>query len=140
VVAPKYEQCTADQCVQGNGCSSPPGEGFKDGRLPCGSIQKTVNGVTKYVTTCPTAFGSISTNPQELVKNIFGIILSISGGLAALLIIFSAYKLITSQGNPEKVKAAQEQLTAAIVGLVMIIFTFTFMNFIGVDILNIFKQ
>ena len=42
-----------------------------------------------------------------------------------------------SRGNPDKVNDAKEQLTAAIVGLLFIIFSLVFLEFIGLDILGI---
>lgn len=86
---------------------------------------------------CITAIGEISTDPAGFVKSIFGIILSLSGGVALLLIIFSGYKLMLSQGNPEKAQEAKETLTAAIVGLLFIIFSLVILQVIGVDILRI---
>lgn len=79
----------------------------------------------------------IATEPVNFVKSIFGIILSLSGGIALLLIIYSGYKLMLSQGNPEKVQEAKETLTAAIVGLLFIIFSLVILQVIGVDILKI---
>ncbi|MBI1982460.1 MAG: hypothetical protein HYS68_02675 [Candidatus Levybacteria bacterium] len=84
-----------------------------------------------------TAIGEISTNPIGFVKSIFGVILSLSGGIALLLIILSGYKLMFSQGNPEKAQEAKETLTAAIVGLLFIIFSLAILQVIGVDILKI---
>lgn len=84
-----------------------------------------------------TAIGKINTDPVSFVKSIFGIILSLSGGVALLLIIFSGYKLMFSQGNPEKAQEAKETLTAAIVGLLFIIFSLVILQVIGVDILRI---
>lgn len=86
---------------------------------------------------CITAIGEISTDPVGFVKSIFGIILSLSGGIALLLIILSGYKLMFSQGNPEKAQEAKETLTAAIVGLLFIIFSLVILQVIGVDILRI---
>ncbi len=120
----------------GLGCKSNTldlGPGFTSGQLPC----NTKGG---NVIPCRTALGDISTNPQSLITKLFAVILSIAGGIAALLIILSAYRLIASQGNPDRVREAQEQLTAAIVGLIFIIFAFSILNFIGVDILNLFGQ
>lgn len=71
------------------------------------------------------------------IKDIFGILLSISGGIALLLIIISGYRLIVSGGNPDKVKGAREQLTSAIIGLAFIIFSLVILQLIGVDILRI---
>lgn len=80
---------------------------------------------------------SIGTNPQSLIQTLFGLILSVSGGIALLLIIISGYKLLASQGNPEAIKGAREQLTAAIVGLLFIILSLVMLQVIGVDILHI---
>lgn len=79
----------------------------------------------------------ISTDPGALVKSVFGVILSISGGIALILIMISGYRLIFSQGNPEEVKGAQEQLTSAIVGLLFIIFSLVILQIIGANILQI---
>ena len=86
---------------------------------------------------CNTAIGPISTNPTEFIKRIFSFILGIAGGIALLLIIFSGYKFMTSQGNPEKIQGARETMTSAIVGLLFIIFSMLILQLIGVDILKI---
>jgi len=84
-----------------------------------------------------TGLGPIGTDPQSLVQTLFGLILSISGGIALLLIIISGYRVLASQGNPEALKGAREQLTAAIVGLLFIIFALVILQIIGYDILHI---
>jgi hypothetical protein len=66
-----------------------------------------------------------------------GLILSIVGGIAILLIIISGYRLMVSQGNPEGIKSAREQLTAAIIGLLFVIFALVFLEVIGVNILGL---
>lgn len=84
-----------------------------------------------------TAIGNISTEPQEFVKSIFNLVLGLAGGIALILIIISGYKFMASSGNPEATKAATEQLTSAIIGLLFIIFAFVILEMIGVDILKI---
>jgi len=84
-----------------------------------------------------TAIGNISTEPQGFVRFIFGAVLGLAGGIALILIIISGYKLMASQGNPEGTKAALEQLTSAIIGLLFIILSFVILQIIGVDILRI---
>lgn len=86
---------------------------------------------------CSTALGDISTDPQGFVGRIFGILLSLAGGVAIILIIISGYRLMASGGNPEKVQQAREQLTSAIIGLLFVIFSLSILQFIGVDILHI---
>lgn len=80
---------------------------------------------------------SISTDSAGLIKSLFSILLSISGGIALLLIIVSGYHFIVSQGNPEKIQGAKETLTSAIVGLLFIIFSMVILEVIGFDILRI---
>jgi len=84
-----------------------------------------------------TGLGNIKTDPAGLVTSIVTILLSLAGGVALFLIIGAGYQLMTSQGNPEKVKAARESLTSAIVGLLFLIFSTAILQIIGVDILQI---
>lgn len=84
-----------------------------------------------------TAIGNISTEPQGFVKRIFSLVLGIAGGIALILIIISGYRLMASQGNPEQLTAARDQLISAIVGLLFIILSFVILQVIGVDILKI---
>lgn len=84
-----------------------------------------------------TAVGKISTEPAGFVRSIFNLVLGLSGGIALMLIIFSGYGLISSQGNPEKTAASRDKLISAIVGLLFIIVSFILLQVIGVDILKI---
>jgi len=87
---------------------------------------------------CDTGLGiTISSNPRDFVKVLFGVILSISGMIALLLIIFSGYRLLVSRGNPEKITDAKDRLVSAIIGLLFVIFSLVILQIIGVDILHI---
>jgi len=100
----------------------------------------TIPGPSTNIVTCTkfaSGVGDISPNISDFLGTILGLLLGISGGIAALLIIYSGYELGISQGNPEKIKAAKERLTAAIVGLLFIIFSTTILQIIGVDILHL---
>jgi hypothetical protein len=44
---------------------------------------------------------------------------------------------MTSQGDPEKVKEARESITAAVAGLLVIIFSIVLLQLITVDILHL---
>lgn len=63
--------------------------------------------------------------------------IGLAGTIALLCIIYSAFQLQTSQGNPEKIKKAQELLTSCIMGLMLIIFSIFILKLIGVNILKI---
>ncbi len=84
-----------------------------------------------------TAIGPIDTTPMGFVKSVFGILLSLAGVIALIIIIYSGYLLIMSQGNPEKIQGAKDSITSAIVGLLFMIFSIIIMQFIGVNILQL---
>jgi len=85
-----------------------------------------------------TALGCIPTkDPTQFVGWLLKFAIGIGGGIAFLLIIFGAIKILTSAGNPENVKAGQEMITSALMGLLFIIFSLFLLQLIGVKILNI---
>ncbi len=79
--------------------------------------------------------------PLDLGNFISSFILSIGIALATIAafgcIIYSAFVLQTSQGNPERIKKARQYLTSCITGLIIIIFSVFILRLIGVTILNI---
>lgn len=85
-----------------------------------------------------TAIGCITTsNPQEFVAWLLARAIGIAGGIAFLLMIFAGFQIITSSGDPEKLKSGKEMLTSAIIGLIVIIFSIFLLTLIGVDILKL---
>jgi hypothetical protein len=85
-----------------------------------------------------TAIGCI---PVKDTNAFIGFILrwaiGIGGGIAFLLILYSGFMIMSSQGNPERLKAGQELLTSALAGLIMLIFSVFILRIIGVDILGL---
>lgn len=61
----------------------------------------------------------------------------IGGGIAFLLILYAGFMIMTSAGNPERLKAGQELITSAISGLILLIFSIFILKFIGIDILGL---
>lgn len=87
-----------------------------------------------------TAIGCIHTQPVEFVKDFMKFAIGISGGLAFLMMLFGAFQMITSAGNAEALKAGQDRLTSAVIGLLFVIFATLLLQIIGVDILKIFPK
>lgn len=90
--------------------------------------------------TCPTlhtAVGDINTKPEEFIGSVLGLVLGLSGGIALLLIIYGGYQLMMARGKPETLEAARDQITAAIIGLLFIIFSLVLLQLIGFNILKI---
>lgn len=71
------------------------------------------------------------------INNLLQIGVGLGGGIAFLLILVSGFQTITSGANPEKLHEAKELMTAAISGLLLIIFSVFILRLIGVDILQI---
>lgn len=74
---------------------------------------------------------------QFIGKTVFGFGIGLAGSLAMLCIIYAAFMMQSSQGNPEKLKKAQEMITSCIMGLMLIIFSVFILRLIGVNILKI---
>lgn len=85
-----------------------------------------------------TAIGCIPIGDQNALIGFFlkwGI--GIGGGIAFILIIFAGFQIMTSRGDPNRLKAGQELMTSAIAGLLLLIFSLIILRIIGFDILNI---
>lgn len=103
----------------------------KAGGDPCPDPDKTRGPAFK------TAIGCVHTNPAEFVKDLMKFVIGIGGGLAFLMMLLGAYQMLSSAGNPETLKAGQDRLTSAVIGLLFIIFTVLLLQIIGLDILAI---
>ena len=79
--------------------------------------------------------GGTPTDPSAFIFESFQVLLSVAGGLALLLVMYSGYRFLVSQGKPEAVQQAREQLIAVIVGLLFLIFSLVILQVIAVDIL-----
>lgn len=84
------------------------------------------------------AIGCLYFQPDRFILfNVFGLGLKLGGLFAFLCIIYSAIELQISQGNSEKIKKAQERITACIIGLLVVIFSVFILKIVGVNILGI---
>lgn len=84
-----------------------------------------------------TAIGCISQDPRNLVAKLINFGIGISGGVALIIILASAFSLTISQGDVKKTTDAKEWLTAAVIGLIFIILSVSILEFIGSTVLRI---
>jgi len=114
------------------------GEPFKPTECPCPRAW-----TEKFCEENPpleTALGCIPTQPLGFISAFQGVLVGMGGGIAFLMMIIGAAFVLTSQGNPERVKRGKEVFTGGIVGLLFIIFAVFILRLIGYDILGLFGR
>ncbi|MBI3443118.1 hypothetical protein HY008_00400 [Candidatus Woesebacteria bacterium] len=102
---------------------------------------------------CLSQLGGISTTPTNYLYTAIGCIqysdafsvaafllrwgIGIAGGIALLFIVYGGFLVMSSSGDPARLKAGQELISSAIMGLILIIFSVIILRTIGVTILRI---
>lgn len=84
-----------------------------------------------------TAIGCINREPQAIMQRLISVGLGMSGGVALLTFLAAGFIFSTSQGDPKAYGKAKDMMTAAIVGLIFVIFSVTLLQFIGYEIFKI---
>jgi hypothetical protein len=92
-----------------------------------------------YIKGVWTSIGCINTtSPKDFIeKTVFGLGIGLAGTVSLFCIIYAAFQVQLSQGNPEKLKKSQEMMTSCITGLILILFSIFILRVIGVDILRL---
>lgn len=127
-------------CTQAETCSAAPGGAAQATTQPDAfgsSTSPDIHGSCGD-TGINTAIGCINFGSQT---SLFGDLLrwavGIGGGISFLLIVYAGFLIMTSAGNPDRLKAGQELLTSALSGLILLIFSIFVLRFIGIDILGL---
>ena len=85
-----------------------------------------------------TGIGCVDFTLSDFIQNIiFGWGIGFAGVISLFCIMWSAFRMQFSRGDPAQIKASQERMTACITGLILIIFSVFILRFIGVNILRI---
>ncbi len=84
-----------------------------------------------------TDFGCIPNDPVGFVEKFYGIGLGFIGMVALIFIIIGGYFIMTSQGDPTKLQTGKSYITYSIVGVLLAVFGFVFIEIITGDILRI---
>lgn len=84
-----------------------------------------------------TELGCLPNNPIGFAQKFYGIGLSLIGMVGFLFLIYGGYQVMTSGGNPEQLQKGKEYIFYAIVGLLLAIFGFVFIELIAGGILRI---
>lgn len=118
--------------VQNTICDSIP----SDKKYDCDDCMKDNSGVW-------TAIGCIqlgnmeNPDPGDFLETLLTTGIGLGGGISFLLILFGGLQIMTSAGNPEQLHAGRELISAAVTGLLLVIFSIFLLKFIGVNIIGI---
>jgi hypothetical protein len=85
-----------------------------------------------------TAIGCIKAgDPLALIGQILGWSTILGGLIAFFLTVYGGFQVMLAEGDAKRVKAGQEIITSAIMGLMLIVFSIFLLNFLGFKILNL---
>lgn len=93
--------------------------------------------MTPIPTAIETDIGFIPTDPIGFVAKFYTIGLSLIGGVALLFIMYGGYIVITSRGNITQLQKGKSFIFYAIMGLLLAIFGYVFIQVIIIDVLRI---
>lgn len=84
-----------------------------------------------------TDLGCFPNDPIGFVQKFYPVGLGFVGGIALITLILGGYVILTSQGNPMKVNAGKQYIFYSIIGLLLAIFGYVFIQVVLVDILKV---
>lgn len=92
--------------------------------------------------TCPpneivTELGCFPNDPVGFAQRFYGYGLAFVAGIALISLIIGGYYILTSQGIPERVNNGKAFIYYAIIGLLLAIFGFVFIEVVLVNILQV---
>jgi len=69
--------------------------------------------------------------PQSIIADVIRRILSLTGALFMVLIVYGGYIYVTAHGEDEQVQKGTKIVTAAIIGIVVVLIAYSITMFIG---------
>lgn len=85
-----------------------------------------------------TDLGCVSNDdPIKFTTNLYGIGLGLIGAVALLSIVYGAFQVLTSQGDPGKIANGKSYIVYAIIGIVLAVGGYSFYRIIAHDVLKI---
>ena len=84
-----------------------------------------------------TALGCIPGDPVGLLSSLLRFAINIGGGIAFLIMLIGVLLIVLAGGNPEKMQAGRETITAAFFGLLTILFGATILQLVGIEIFDL---
>jgi len=73
----------------------------------------------------------------DVIQVLLNLVISATGGIGTILVIFSAAQLMLSKGDPEKIRQARKRLTNVVLGLLFTLFGLFIFRFFAAQVLRI---
>ncbi|MBU2542308.1 pilin [Patescibacteria group bacterium] len=73
----------------------------------------------------------VALRPQVFITDLIMIALIVTGSLFIALVVYGGFLYVTSRGEEEKVKKGKNIITMAIIGLAIVLFSYSITMFIG---------
>lgn len=92
---------------------------------------------TPCIKTDLTDTNCLAQDPAGFTSQVYTIGLGFVGGVALLAILYGAYLILSSQGDPIKLQQGKEYIMYAVIGSLLAVAGFAFYQIIAVDVLKI---
>jgi len=93
-----------------------------------GPFQNGLTGIASLFPSGGIASSQTLTGPSGLIVNVISLLLTVAGAIAVLFLIVGGYWYITSAGNEEQAEKGKSTLLNAIIGIIIIVLSFTIIN------------
>ena len=90
-----------------------------------GTIDVWGNSQTAY-----NEIGFSESDPRDVIARVIKIVLGFLGTIAVVLIIVAGFQWMTAAGNEDKVGKAKKIMTAAVIGLVIVLMAYALSTFV----------
>lgn len=107
-----------------------PGSEFGDGKMIVGTSKESTNAAGKVVTTI------YSTLLPRYIKAIYNYGIGIAAFLALAMIVAGGLIWLTSGGSTDKISTARSMIVSAIIGLILLLGTYTLLQIVSPALLN----
>ncbi|PIR78085.1 MAG: hypothetical protein COU28_03575 [Candidatus Magasanikbacteria bacterium CG10_big_fil_rev_8_21_14_0_10_36_16] len=71
------------------------------------------------------------TDPRIITTRVIEVFLGLIGSMAIFLFVYAGYLFITSHGDTAKLSKASKIMTGAVIGMLLILMSFSIANFVG---------
>jgi uncharacterized membrane protein len=99
--------------------------------LPFCHSERSVESIITGFFTGTKAYPGANTSLTTVIANLVKVLLTLVGIVFVALVIYGGFSYLTSGGNEEKIKKGKNTLKAAVIGLVIIITSYTITYFIA---------